>query len=85
MKKGRRVEKVKFLISSTKKSKTKQLELFHENLEEFQLPNSFSETVKTLGLKLGVQLSDEMIQLVGRIWTGYRDRPVREICSTEGT
>ena len=61
VKKGRRVEKVKFLISSTKKSETKQVELFHEELEEFQLPNSFLETVKTLGLKLGVQLSDEMI------------------------
>ncbi len=61
VKKGRKVEKIKFLIFSTKNHKSKQLELFHENLEEFKLPNSFSETVKKLGLNVGIQLTDEMI------------------------
>ncbi|WP_252292581.1 hypothetical protein [Peribacillus asahii] len=61
MKKGRKVEKVKFLITSTGKKKSGQLELFHENLEEFKRPNTFLETVKRLGLQLGIQLSDKMI------------------------
>ena len=62
IKTGRKVEKVKFLISaSSKQPQSKHLELFYENLEEFQLPNSFSEKVKTLGLKLGMQVSDDMI------------------------
>ncbi|OAH61499.1 replication initiation protein [Domibacillus aminovorans] len=61
VKKGRKVEKIKFLIFSTRNHKSKQLDLFHENLEEFKLPNSFSETVKKLGLNVGIQLTDEMI------------------------
>lgn len=61
VKKGRKVEKVKFLITSTGKKKSGQLELFHENLEEFKRPNTFLETVKRLGLQLGIQLSDKMI------------------------
>ena len=62
VKKGRKVEKIKFLIFSTRNHKAKQLDLFHENLEEFKLPNSFSETVKKLGLSLGIQLTDEIIE-----------------------
>lgn len=54
---GRRVEKIKFLISSEKKTIGNQ-----GNLEEFNVQNSFSHTVKTLGLSLGVHLSDEVIQ-----------------------
>ncbi|KAB2329536.1 replication initiation protein [Cytobacillus depressus] len=60
---GRRVEKVKFIIHPEKKKKTdQQLSLFESQLEEFQLPNSFSERVKKLGLQLGIQLSNEIIQ-----------------------
>lgn len=62
VKKGRKVEKIKFLISSTRNQKSKQLDLFHENLEGFKLPNSYSETVKKLGVSLGIQLTDEMIE-----------------------
>lgn len=54
---GRRVEKIKFIISSEKKTIGNQ-----GNLEEFNVQNSFSQTVKTLGLSLGVHLSDEVIQ-----------------------
>lgn len=54
---GRRVEKIKFNISSEKKTIGNQ-----GNLEEFNVQNSFSQTVKTLGLSLGVHLSDEVIQ-----------------------
>jgi plasmid replication initiation protein len=62
IKAGRKVDKVKFLISSSsKQSQSKHLELFYENLEEFKLPNSFAEKAKRLGLKLGIQLSDDMI------------------------
>jgi plasmid replication initiation protein len=61
VKKGRKVDKVKFLISSIKDSNDKQPELFQGNLEEFKMSNSFCATVKKLGLQLGIQLSDEMI------------------------
>src|SRR4051794_22524818 len=42
IKKGRKVEKIKFLIFSTRNHKAEQLDFFHENLEGFKLPNSFS-------------------------------------------
>jgi Initiator Replication protein len=62
IKAGRKVDKVKFLIfSSSEQPQSKHLELFYENLEEFKLPNSFAEKAKRLGLKLGIQLSDDMI------------------------
>jgi plasmid replication initiation protein len=62
IKEGRRVEKVKFIIQSGKKKGNEQLTLFENHLEEFQLPNTFSERVKKMGLTLGVQVTDERIQ-----------------------
>lgn len=62
IKEGRRVEKVKFIIQSGKKKGNEQLTLFENHLEEFQLPNTFSERVKKMGLMLGVQVTDERIQ-----------------------
>lgn len=60
---GRRVDKVKFIITSVqKKGSIKQLDLFDGNLENFQSPNSFNNRVKKLALSLGVQLSDEVIK-----------------------
>ena len=53
IKSGRRVTKIKFLISTTNKNKNDQSSLFTGNLEEFQLPNLFKEQVKKLGLKNG--------------------------------
>lgn len=57
---GRRVDKIKFIISSEKKIISHGL--FQGNQEELKVKNSFSQTVKTLGLSLGVQLSNEIIQ-----------------------
>ncbi|MDE3841217.1 initiator RepB protein (plasmid) [Bacillus methanolicus] len=62
IKMGRRVNKIKFLIFPTKKKNNPQLSLFEENLEEFQLPNTFAEQVKKFGLKMGVQVSDELVK-----------------------
>ncbi|EIJ77621.1 putative replication initiator protein (plasmid) [Bacillus methanolicus PB1] len=59
---GRRVNKIKFLIFPTKKKNNPQLSLFEENLEDFQLPNTFAEQVKKFGLKMGVQVSDELVK-----------------------
>lgn len=54
---GRRVDKIKFTITPEKKTIGIQ-----GNLEKPNVQNSFSQTVKTLGLSLGVRLSDEVIQ-----------------------
>jgi hypothetical protein len=57
---GRRVDKVKFLITSMKIRKSEQSEESPRNLDKF-LPNSFVQNVKRLGLKLGVKITDEVI------------------------
>lgn len=54
---GRRVDKIKFTITPEKKTIGIQ-----GNQEKPNVQNSFSQTVKTLGLSLGVHLSDEVIQ-----------------------
>ena len=74
IKTGRKVEKVKFLISSIQ-PQSKHLELFYENLEELQLPNSFAEKAKRLGLQLGIQLSDDLIHS----WEKYGQDTVIEL------
>jgi Initiator Replication protein len=61
VKNGRRVSKVKFIIQSVKQNKGDQLSLFEGNLEEFQLADTFMDRVKKLGLRMGVQLTDEVI------------------------
>jgi plasmid replication initiation protein len=62
IKSGRRVTKIKFIIESVKQNKGEQLNLFEENLEEFKSVNSFTNRVKKLGLLMGVQITDEIIQ-----------------------
>ena len=66
IKSGRRVTKIKFLISTTNKNKNDQSSLFTGDLEEFQLPNLFKEQVKKLGLKMGIQVSNELIKSWGK-------------------
>ncbi len=62
VKTGRKVTKIKFLIKSSKKKGNQQLSLFEDNLQEFQLPSLFIQQVKKLGMKMGIQLSDEIIR-----------------------
>lgn len=62
IKTGRKVTKIKFLIKSSKKKGTQQLSLFEGHLQEFQMPNLFNEQVKKLGMKMGIQLTDELIR-----------------------
>jgi hypothetical protein len=70
---GRRVSKVKFVIKSIKKNiNDGKLSLFEENLEEFQLHNSFSKRVRKLGLIMGVQITDDMI----RTWEKFGEENV---------
>ena len=72
IKSGRRVTKVKFIIHSLKPNKGDQLNLFEENLEEFKLVNTFTNRVKSLGLLMGVQITDEIIQS----WEKYGEENV---------
>jgi plasmid replication initiation protein len=63
IKTGRRVEKVKFIINSVSKTyEREQLELFEDNLQEFQSFNSYKEKVKKLALKLGIRVSESIIK-----------------------
>ena len=64
--------KVKFIIHSVKQNKGDQLNLFEENLEEFKLVNTFTNRVKSLGLLMGVQITDEIIQS----WEKYGEENV---------
>jgi plasmid replication initiation protein len=57
---GRRVDKIKFLISSVKTKDKKSLNVLEGTMEE-KVSNSFFERVKKLGLRIGIQLSDEVI------------------------
>jgi plasmid replication initiation protein len=66
IKNGRRVIKIKFIIESVKQNKGEQLNLFEENLEEFKQVNSFDTRVKKLGLLMGAQITDEIIQSWGK-------------------
>lgn len=72
---GRRVDKIKFLITSIKQKQAEQLTLFEGNLEEFKLPNTFSQKVKNVALKLGFQPSDEVISS----WEKYGQETVLEL------
>jgi plasmid replication initiation protein len=73
---GRRVDKVKFLITSAKNmGPTKQLDLFEGNLGDFQSPNAFNNRVKKLALNLGVPLNDEVI----KSWEKYGQDKVIEV------
>lgn len=72
IKTGRKVTKVKFIIQSGKKINEEQLNFFEENLDEFQSINSFKSKVKKLGLIMGIQLTDEMIDS----WQKYGEENV---------
>jgi plasmid replication initiation protein len=54
---GRRVDKVRFFINSKKKDSEEQLSLF-ENIKK---TSEFSEQVKKMALKMGVNLSDKVL------------------------
>jgi plasmid replication initiation protein len=56
---GRRVDKIKFFITSGSNGKPDQLDLLQNHLQEFA--DTFIEKVKKLGLNLGVRLTDEVI------------------------
>jgi plasmid replication initiation protein len=73
---GRRVEKVKFVIISVQKKPTeKQLDLFGDNLGDFQSPNLFNNRVKKMAFNIGVILNDEVINS----WEKYGQDKVIEI------
>lgn len=65
IKTGRRVSKLRFIITPVKKG-VEQLSLFQNNLEEFKLPNTYHERVKKLGLMMGIELSDETVYSWGK-------------------
>ncbi|SFD03708.1 Initiator Replication protein [Bacillus sp. OV322] len=56
---GRRVDKIKFFITSGSNGKADPLDLLQNHLQEFA--DTFIEKVKKLGLNLGVRLTDEII------------------------
>jgi hypothetical protein len=56
---GRRVDKIKFFITSGSNGKADQLDLLQNHLQEFA--DTFIEKVKKLGLKMGIRLTDEII------------------------
>jgi plasmid replication initiation protein len=73
---GRRVDKVKFIITSVqKKDSVKQLNLFDDKLEDFQIHNSFNTRVKKIALNLGIQITDEVI----KSWEKYGQGKVIEV------
>jgi plasmid replication initiation protein len=61
IKRGHRVERIKFIIRSIQRGDSEQISLFEENLEEFKLANSFTNQVKHLGLTMGVTITEEII------------------------
>jgi plasmid replication initiation protein len=61
VKEGRRVEKVKFIITSKKKKDSLQLDLFEDNLEEFQAQGQFAEKAKKLAMRIGFKLNDKVL------------------------
>ncbi|MCQ6281060.1 replication initiation protein [Bacillus sp. EB600] len=61
VKEGRKVDKVKFVISKGQKQPTKQLDLFEDSLQGFQNANSFKEQVKKFAFSMGIKISDNLI------------------------
>lgn len=57
---GRRIDKIRFHITSRKKKKNKQLSFLEKNLE-FKHTNSFFARAKKISLKMGFQLTDEIL------------------------
>lgn len=61
IKNGRKVEKVCFRITSSKKKTSEQLSFFEGNLGKMKQPNVFFEEVKKIALHMGIQLTDEIL------------------------
>ncbi|MGV3466522.1 MAG: replication initiation protein [Heyndrickxia sp.] len=59
-KQGRRVEKIKFVITSKKSKVSQQLNLFEDNLEDFQR-KSFTEKAKKIATHIGFKLNDKVL------------------------
>lgn len=59
-KEARRVEKIKFIITSKKTKISQQLDLFEDNLEDFQR-KSFTEKAKKIAMHIGFKLSDKIL------------------------
>ena len=59
-KEARRVEKIKFIITSKKTKISQQLDLFEDNLEDFQR-KSFKEKVKKFATHIGFKISDKIL------------------------
>jgi plasmid replication initiation protein len=72
IKTGRKVTKVKFIIQSGKQMDEEQINMFEENLDEFQSVNTFKSKVKKLGLVIGLQLTDEIMDS----WQKYGEENV---------
>jgi plasmid replication initiation protein len=72
IKTGRKVTKVKFIIQSGKQIDEEQMNMFEENLDEFQSVNTFKSKVKKLGLSIGLQLTDEIMDS----WQKYGEENV---------
>ena len=72
IKTGRKVTKVKFIIQSGKQIDEEQMNMFEENLDEFQSINTFKSKVKKLGLVIGLQLTDEIMDS----WQKYGEENV---------
>ncbi|WP_144481464.1 replication initiation protein [Cytobacillus oceanisediminis] len=74
-KEGKRVQKIKFIITSKKKKKdAKQLELFEENLEGVQHSSQYYAKAKKLALQIGVK-SEALLKL----WDKFGENQVIEI------
>lgn len=58
---GRKVEKVCFRITSSKKKGTEQLSFFEGNLQDLDQPNLFFATAKKMALNMGFQLTNETL------------------------
>ncbi|MDP4085792.1 MAG: replication initiation protein [Bacillota bacterium] len=73
---GRRVDKVKFIISNgQKKESIEQLNLFEDNLNDFKKANSFKLKAKKLALTMGIKLNDDIIAS----WEKYGQDRVLEL------
>jgi len=60
-KQGRKVEKIRFMITSKKSKHSQQLTLFEGNLEDFQRKSLFTERTKKLALQMGFKLTDVIL------------------------
>ncbi|MGX1402379.1 plasmid replication initiation protein [Bradyrhizobium japonicum] len=73
---GRRVEKLKFIITPVRKKKgSKQLSLFEDNLDDFKKANSFQQQAQKLALNMGFKLHKVLLTS----WEKYGQDRVLEV------